>query len=204
MADQGTSAIIRNNLGDFLNVGTFSTPRFVLLGPGFTGLDENPNAQAEQRAYISDRSTSSIIRGYEAQFPFTADMMISNATEGITRIYEVGRNQRQAAEAESEYVRVEVFMPTGIQNVHPARKFRVAIEVTDIAGEGTQIIEMSGNLNVVGDFTPGCMNIETKIFYPGVTSRTDAGVEIVTVEVGAATVVLENGLFVVGTPFGGE
>jgi len=182
---------------DFLNVGSFDVPRYVLMGTGFTSLDESPNAQAESRPYISDRSSTSIIRGYEAQFPYNADIIASE--EAIMKIYEIGRNQRQAGEAEADYVRCEAFMPTGIHNVHPARKFRVAVEVTDTTGEGTQIIESSGNLNAVGDFIPGCFNIDTKTFYPGVVTRTPDNEELVTVQVGMETVELLKGLFLIDT-----
>ena len=189
MAEQGTSTIIRNMIADFMNVGTLALPRFVLMGTGFTSLDENPNAQAEQRAYISDRSSSSIIRGYEAQFPYSADLIESE--EAIMKIYDIGRNQRQAGEAETDYVRVEVFLNTGVADVHPARKFRVAVEVTDTTGEGTQIIESTGNLNVVGDFIPGVFNILTKEFYAGTINPET---RVLTVIVGSDTINLRDSL----------
>jgi len=156
--------IIRNMIADFLNVGTPVEPKWVLMGAGFTALDENPNAQAETRAYVSDRTASSVIRGYEAQFPFTTDLMSSE--EAINSIYAIGRNQLQAQHAERAYVRVEGYLATSEPNTHPARLFRVSVEVTDVSGEGTNIVEISGNLNVVGDFVPGVFNIVTKEFTP--------------------------------------
>ena len=164
MTTPDVSTLIRNMIVDFLDVGTSENPKYVRMGRGFTSLDENPNAQAESRAYISDRSTSSIIRGYEAQFSFNSDLIANE--EAIMKIYEVGRNQKQAAEAETGYIRVEAFLPAGEPDYHPARLFNTAIELTDVTGEGTQIMELSGNLNVIGDFIPGVFNIVTRKFTP--------------------------------------
>lgn len=186
---QGTQTIIRNMIADYLDISETGNPmELELMGTGFTSLDENPNAQAETRAYISDRTASSIIRGYEVQFPFTTDMIASE--KAVTKLYSIGRNLKQAGEAEVNYVRAEVFFPTGVADTHPARRFRTSVEVSDITGEGTQIIEMSGNLNVVGDFTPGVFNVITKTFYPGTMEG-----NILTVDVAGETVTLVDGLF---------
>jgi len=164
MSTQDVSAVIRNKIADFLNVGTSANPRYVRMSRGFTSLNESPNAQAESRAYIGDASTSSTILGYEAQFSFNTDLFANE--EAVMKIYEVGRNQKQAGQAETDYVRVEVFMPGGEPDYHPARKFRVSIQTDDISGEGTQMMELTGNLNGIGDFVPGVFNIVTKVFVP--------------------------------------
>ena len=187
------NTVTRSDVADFLYCNAGGKQGYFLMGMGFTTLDENPNAQAEQRAYISDRSVSSIIRGYETQFPFATDMIQSEPP--IMKILDIGRNQRRGSAAETEYVRVEVFLPTGMTDVHPARKFRVSIEVTDVTGPGAQIIECSGNLNQVGDFTPGAFDITSKTFYPGTMDSN----EMLTVEVKGKTIRLRDGLFVEGT-----
>ena len=184
------NTVMRSMIVDFLHCDTGGKQGFYLMGMGFTSLDENPNAQAEQRAYINDRSVSSIIRGYETQFPFATDLIQSEPP--IMKILDIGRNQRRGSAAEAEYVRTEAFLSTGIADVHPARKFRVSIEVTNTTGEGAQLVECSGNLNQVGDFTPGAFSIATRTFYPGTVD--DNGVLTVTVE--GQTVKLRNSLFV--------
>ena len=187
------NTVMRSMIADFLYCDAGDKRGFFLMGMGFTTLDENPNAQAEQRAYISDRSASSIIRGYETQFPFATDMIQSEPP--VMKILDIGRNQLRGAAAETEYVRVETFLPTGVVDVHPARKFRVSIEVTDVTGEGAQLVECSGNLNQVGDFMPGVFNITSKTFYPGTTGAD--GVLVVTVN--GTTIKLRNGLFIDGS-----
>ena len=186
------NTVMRSRITDFLYCDSGENKGYFLMGMGFTALNENPNAQAEQRAYISDRSTSSIIRGYETQFPFATDVIQSEPP--VMKILDIGRNQRRGSAAETRYVRAEAFLPTGVADVHPAREFNVSIEVTDVTGEGAQIVECSGNLNQVGDFTPGVFDIISKTFYPGTTDSN----EVLTVEVKGKTIRLRNGLFVEG------
>jgi hypothetical protein len=163
MAD-ATNTIIRNMIADYLNVGTSTAPEWVLMGTGFNTLDENPQAQIDTKAYISDRAATSIIKGYQTQFPFDTDLIESE--EAVMAIYNVGRNQLQGGMAEFEYVRVEVFQQLSPpqSDTHPARRFRVAVEVSSITGAGAEVIHVAGNLNNVGDFTNGNFNIDTKTF----------------------------------------
>jgi hypothetical protein len=146
-------------IADFLNVGN---DKYVLMGTGFNTLDENPRAQTDTKAYVSDASASSVVLGYQTQFPFDADLIKSD--EAIQALYDIGRNQKQGMDAELDYVRVELFRDAtpAAPNVHPARKFRVAVEVSSISGAGAQIIHVAGNLNNVGSFIDGTFNTETK------------------------------------------
>ena len=82
-------------------------------------------------------------------------------------LYDIGRNQKTGADAEMDYVRVELFQPVeGSANTFAARKFRVAVEVSSVSGEGGGIMKVTGNLNGVGDFIDGTFNTATKTFTP--------------------------------------
>jgi len=168
MAD-GTNTIIRNMIADYLNVSKTAAPRYVLMGKGFNTLNENPAAQIDTKAYISDKAATSIIKGYNTQFPFDTDLIESE--EAVMALYDVGRNQLQGGSAEFDYVRVDLFrqMSPAVADTHPARLFKVAVEVSGITGAGAEVIHVAGNLNNVGDFTEGQFNIETKTFTPAVT-----------------------------------
>jgi hypothetical protein len=152
---------IRNKIMDFLNTGTDAAPVWTRMGKGFTGLDENPNAQVDTTAYINDSSASSTILGYQVNFPFNIDLNPSEAP--INKIYEVGRDQLQGAAAEADYVRVEAFNEVS-SGVFTARMFRVAIQVNSMTGAGAQKINVSGQLNNVGAFVDGTFDIESKTF----------------------------------------
>lgn len=154
--------VIRYQIADYLNTsGSSETAKYSLMGAGFTALDENPAAKVDKTAYISDRSASGTITGYENTFPF--DTQFISDDEAIKFIYDVARNQKTGAEAETDYVRVDVYADsTGTS--YPARKFRVAVEVTGITGAATEIVRVAGNLHQVGNFEEGTFDIESKTF----------------------------------------
>ncbi len=169
------NAMIRADIADYLNISTDpETPDWSLMGVGYNTLDENPRAQIDTKAYISDRSASSVTKGYQTQFPFDTDLMSDDKT--IMFLYDIGRNQKTGGDVEADYVRVELFrqvMDTDgsspMPNTFTARKFRVAVEVAGMAGAGGEVIHVTGNLNNVGSFIDGQFNTSTKTFTPAVT-----------------------------------
>ena len=74
----------------------------------------------------------------------------------------VGRNHYTGADAEFDYVRVELWNKGEQANEFEARKFRVSCEVSDYSGENKQVVK--GNLNAVGDPVLGTFNTETRTF----------------------------------------
>lgn len=158
----------RNKIADYLNVGT-DTEAYELMGAGFNTLDENPAAQIDTKTYINDASATSTIKGYQTQFPFDTDLIKSE--KAIMHLYEVGRDQKTGANAETDYVRVELFNPIASQTgKFKARKFHVAIEVASFAGAGGETIKVTGNLNNVGTFVDGTFDVATKKFTEGTST----------------------------------
>lgn len=165
MADKRNDLVIRNQIADFLNVGTADAPRYVLMGSGFNTLDENPSAQTDSKTYINEKSATTTIKSYQTQFPFDSDLMKSE--EAVMALYDIGRNQKTGMEAEMDYVRVELFRKAEQkENEFAARKFRVAVEVSSCSGAGGEVVKVSGNLNSVGDFVDGTYNTVTATFTP--------------------------------------
>lgn len=156
--------VIRYQIADYMNVSdNISTQEWQLMGVGFNTLDENPRAQIDTKAYISDASASSVTKGYQTQFPFDTDLIASD--KAIMKLYDIGRNQLTGGGVEFDYVRVELFRPVeGAPNTFTARKFRVAAEVAGMAGTGAEIVHVTGNLNNVGSFVDGQFNTATKTF----------------------------------------
>ena len=118
-------------------------------------------------APINDKAATTYIRAYETVFPFETDLIADE--DAVTFIYDVGRNQKTGGDAETDYVRVELFSPVSAPetpNTFKARKFRVSIEVSSTEGEGGNIVKVSGNLNAVGDFVDGTFDTSTKTFTP--------------------------------------
>lgn len=155
--------VIRHMIADYLNTGIGQTQAYSLMGTGFLTLDENPAAKIDKTAYINNKSASGTITGYETTFPFDTQLISDEAA--VKAIYDVARNQKTGTEAELDYVRVDLYAEA-VSGAYPARKFRVAVEVTGVTGAGTEIVKVAGNLHQVGDFVEGSFNTQTKTFTP--------------------------------------
>lgn len=164
MSGTKKTIVQRHKIADYLNVGTEDSPEWVLMGTGFTTLDESPGAQTESVKYVNEASSSSSVTGYETSFPFEAEHIVEE--KAIDAIYMVGRNHYTGSDAEFEYVRVELWNKASAvgssESAYEARKFRVSCEVSDYSGENKQTI--SGNLNAVGDPVQGTFDIASKEF----------------------------------------
>lgn len=161
---QGKRNVIkRHQYADYLNVGTGETPEYVLMGAGFTTLDEEPGAQSESVKYVNEASASSSVVGYETTFPFEAEQIMEE--KAIDALYMVGRNHYIGSDAEFEYVRVELWNKSATaEGGFEARRFIVSAEISSLSGENK--MTMSGNLNAVGDPVLGTFNTSTKTFTP--------------------------------------
>lgn len=156
------NVVKRHQYADYLNVGTEAQPEWVLMGTGFTTLDEEPGAQSESVKYVCDKSSTSEVVSYETTFPFEAEQIMDE--KAINDIYTIARNHCIGSDAEREYCRVELWNKATGGNTFEARKFVVSIEVSSFSGENKMTI--SGNLNAVGDPVLGTFNTSTKKFEP--------------------------------------
>lgn len=156
--------VMRYQVADYLGIsGADGAVTYALMGVGFNTLDENPSAQTDGKTYINQKAQSNQIKGYQPTFPFDTDLVKDE--EAVMALYQVGRNQLTGAEAEKNYVRVELFEPVeSKQNTFKARKFRVAVQVENVTGEGGGVMKCTGNLMGVGDFADGEFNTSTKTF----------------------------------------
>ena len=161
--DQSRNVTKRHEFADYLNIQDTDNPSYVLMGTGFTTLDENPGAQTSKKKYVNEKASSSSITSYETTFPFESDLIIQQ--EAVLALYTVGRNHYTGSDAEFQYVRVELWdkVPDK-ENEFAARLFTVSAEITSISGEDE--IAVAGNLNAVGDPINGTFNTTTKTFTP--------------------------------------
>lgn len=161
--NQSRNVTKRHDFADYLNIQTEEDPLFVLMGTGFTTLDENPGAQTSKKKYVNERASSSSITSYETVFPFTSDLIVQQ--EAVLALYKVGRNHYTGSDAEFQYIRVELWDKVADkEKEYAARLFVVSAEISSISGEDE--IAVSGNLNAVGDPVDGTFNTATRVFTP--------------------------------------
>lgn len=151
----------RHQIADYLNIGTSESPNWVIMGVGFTSLNETFGAESESSKYVNEASESSSVTSYKSVFPFEAHLIKSQ--EAVNALYTVGRNHLVGAEAEFEYCRVELFEgKASAESTYAARKFLVSVEASTLEGDKKQSVK--GNLNAVGDPVDGYFNTKTPAF----------------------------------------
>lgn len=150
----------------YLNVktGTGDTALYMLMGTGFTALNEEPSAQVGTKKYINNNSATNSIKGYEWKTPFEAEQI--KEEDAVKFIMDIGKKQKTGPDAETDYVIVDLDEPVASkEGTFHARKFKVAIEVASF-GEDDGDMNMSGNLLGIGDPVEGEFAVATKTFTP--------------------------------------
>lgn len=153
----------RRGFADFIDVSKDSkTPEIVLMGAGYTKLDESPSAQTKSRKYVNDKSQTKSISGYDDSFPFEAEQIIDE--KAVEFIREIGEKRKTGADAETDYFRVDMDKKVGASgSEYEARKFHVAVEVSEFSDNDGEMT-MSGNLLGIGDLIEGKFDTTTKQF----------------------------------------
>jgi len=156
----------RRMLANYLEVG--ETPAFVLMGAGFTELNESPSAQTTSKRYINDKSSTQSVTGYEWSTAFTTDQIKDQ--EVIDYIRNIGEKQLTGTDAETRYVMVDLdkLATEATPNVFEARMIKVAIEVSDFGDEDGEMTA-EGNLLGNGDIILGTFATTTQTFTETVT-----------------------------------
>ena len=153
----------RRMQANYIKVKTAKKPdgEFEFMGSGFTDLNEKPSAQTSSKRYINMKSESKSVTGYDWTSEFTADQIRSE--KALDYIIGIGENQLTGDDAETEYVIVDLDKSTDTDNEFEARKFDVAVEVSDFGDEDGEMT-VSGNLLAKSDPVSGTFNTETKVF----------------------------------------
>lgn len=149
---------------DYLKVGE----NFEFLGAGFTAIDEKPNSQVTEKRYINDASSSQSVTGYKWQADFSGDQMDSE--KAIEYITTIGKELKTGGDCESEYIRVDLDKPSNTDGGYYARKFKVAIQVSEFPNNDGEL-GLSGVFLALGDPVIGTFNTKTKTFTEGFTAQ---------------------------------
>lgn len=153
----------RHQEADYLNVTPGeTTEKYVLMGTGFTKIDDSPSAQTTSKRYVNNKSATKSIGSYDWSAPLEMDMIEDE--EAVAFVVEIGRREKTGADAETDYVRVDL-SGTKSDNGYPARKRKVAIEVSEFTDNDGEIVG-SGNLLGKGDWEFGSFDPTTGTFTP--------------------------------------
>lgn len=185
----GNQKVMRYDVADYLLIKT--TGKYAFMGTGFNTLNEDIGAQLESKTYISDKNESNTVKSYKTKFAYDLDVMYNDADddeaaeiEAVQELYFIGRNQATGVDAERYYVRTELFLPAtpGSSRYFLARKFKVAVEVTNSQGGGGETLTGAGNLNTVGNPELGYWDTVTQTFTKGDYTETLGTLTVISVE----------------------
>ena len=156
-----TSVKERRMQADYLNIGDGAAEEWELMGTGYTDLNEKPSAQTKDKRYINMKSKSKSIVGYDWSSEFTADQIPSQKT--IKYLLDIGKLQKTGADAETDYVMVDLDESAEVANTFHARKIHVAVEIADFGNEDGEM-NVTGNLLGKSDIVEGYFNTDTNTF----------------------------------------
>ena len=149
---------------DYLKVGE----AFEFLGSGFTAIDEKPNSQVTEKRYINDASSSQSVTGYKWQADFSGDQIDSE--KAIEYITTIGKELKTGGDCESEYIRVDLDKPSSTDGGYYARKFKVAIQVSEFPNNDGEL-GLSGVFLALGDPVVGTFKTKEETFAEGFTAQ---------------------------------
>lgn len=156
----------RKIVADYLKVGN----EFVFMGTGFTELNESPSAKTKSKQYINEQSATTSITGYETEFGFETDQIRDE--KAIDFICDIGELQKTGADAETEYIKVDLDKPAKTENGFRARKFKIAVSIDDFEAKDNEM-SAKGKLLGMGDLVVGTFDTSTKTFTEGFEAKTE-------------------------------
>lgn len=163
----GRTALLRNMIGNYARFN--GSEEFLLLGTGFTKLDENPGAQSESEVYINETTASSDITSYKTEFSYETRLIKDQRAS--YKLWKMGRDHATGDDAQLDHCVVDLFNPIGTPTdevaEYAARLFRVTNVVDGTAGNGGEKLNISGKLEAVGDPIQGKFDTVSKTFTEG-------------------------------------
>ena len=143
---------------------------FELLGTGFTELNESPSAKTTSKRYINQSSSTQSVTSYEWGTSFNTDQI--NSEKAIEYIRDIGEMQQTGADAETEYLIVDLDKPGTAEGSFRARKFKVAIAV-DSFDDNDGELGISGSFLGQSDPIEGTFTVAAKEFAEGFAAKVE-------------------------------
>lgn len=154
----------RRDIANYLDVSKTEEKEFAFMGTGFVDLNDSPAAQTSSKKYVHNKSVTKSIVGYDWSAPFTMDQI--REEKAIDYMCKIGEDELTGADAETEYVKVELTKPIGDGGTeYEARMRKVAIEISEFANSDGEL-QGSGNLLGITDWVKGKFDTNTRTFTP--------------------------------------
>lgn len=156
-------AEMREKLMHFFNIGTASSPEYVLIGDGVTSLTEEFNPESDTKQYINQSNGSTSIKSYtpsiSVEKEYIKDEDLQKWMDEKVLILPVG------SDAESDYIRINIFdAVSGTPGTYKAVKRKCTFQFDSLGGESGNPLVTAMTLGGIGDGIQGTFNVSTKTF----------------------------------------
>lgn len=156
-------AEMREKLMHFFNIGTASSPEYVLIGDGVTSLTEEFNPESDTKQYINQSNGSTSIKSYtpsiSVEKEYIKDEDLQKWMDEKVLILPVG------SDAESDYIRINIFDAVGgTPGTYKAVKRKCTFQFDSLGGESGNPLVTAMTLGGIGDGIQGTFNVSTKTF----------------------------------------
>jgi len=155
---------MREKLAHYLNIGSATTPSYVLLGDGITSLTEEFNPETDTKQYINQANGTTVVKSYTPTISIEKEYIKDEDLQ--TWMNEKIKDLPTGSSAESDYIRLNLFDTTSTSGVYNAVKRKCTYQFDSIGGDAGSELMNNMTLGGVGDGIKGTFNVSTKTFTP--------------------------------------
>lgn len=155
-------AEMREKLVHYFNIGTSETPEYVLLGDGITSLTEEFNPESDTKQYINQSNGTTVIKSYTPSISIEKEYIKDDSLQKW--IDEKVKTLPVGSDAESDYIRINLFEEGTTSGTYEAVKRRCTFQFDSVGGDAGSELVSALTLGGIGDGIKGTFNVSTKTF----------------------------------------
>lgn len=155
-------AEMREKLVHYLNIGTSSTPKYVLLGDGITSLTEEFNPESETKQYINQANGTTVIKSYTPSISIEREYIKDDELQAW--IDEKIKTLPTGSDAETDYIRINLFDETATSGTYNAVKRKCTFQFDSVGGDAGSALVNALTLGGIGDGIVGTFKVSDKTF----------------------------------------
>lgn len=164
-----STLITRDQWRAFMNTATdASTPKWSLIGEGFTSFSEAKNPKEYSRQYVHEKTERSDVVGFAPSIAYSADMHSGDPC--VERVAKAHDEEQIGNDAHVDIVAVNMWQKGSADGTYVAYKRTYSI-IPDSKGDSNDALIYSGNLKAVCEAEKGTFSTKDNTFTADVASE---------------------------------
>ena len=160
-------AEMREKLMHYFNIGTDSTPKYVILGDGITSLTEEFNPESDTKQYINNANGTTRIKSYTPSISIEKEYIADDDLQDW--INEKIKHLPTGSSAQSDYIRINI-LEKSADGTYPAVKRKCTYQFDSIGGDAGSELMNNMTIGGVGDGIIGTFDVVKKTFTAGTSA----------------------------------